>query len=87
MIEKGCTAVIIKSYAGNEGKIVRVGGYLGKVKGLFYINQWEIDKPIVGHRRITKEPIITFSVDAHQLQRIDSPINEKSKQKEKEVCK
>lgn len=42
-IEPGCLAVIIRSKAGNEGKVVRVGNYLGKVIGFGGDNRWEID--------------------------------------------
>lgn len=42
-IESGCLAVIIRSKAGNEGKVVRVGNYLGKVVGFGGVNRWEID--------------------------------------------
>lgn len=31
-IEKGCTAIVVKSYAGNEGRIVKVGSYIGNYK-------------------------------------------------------
>jgi len=33
-IEEGCLAIIIRSNAGNEGKVVTVGKFLGRVKDL-----------------------------------------------------
>ena len=42
-IETGCLAMIIKSRAGNEGKIVRVGKFIGKVLGFGGTRCWECD--------------------------------------------
>jgi len=47
-IEAGCKAVIINSYAGNDGLIVNVIKHLGKVKyySSEYGDRWEIDATI-----------------------------------------
>lgn len=45
-IEEGCMAVIINSWAGNNGICVTVGKYLGYVKGKMYTDQWEIDRSL-----------------------------------------
>lgn len=45
-IEPGCLAVIIRSDAGNEGKVVRVLKYIGKIKGFAGADYWETDTPI-----------------------------------------
>lgn len=42
-IEKGCLALIIRSAAGNEGKCVTVGDYLGEVYGYIGDGRWEVD--------------------------------------------
>ena len=43
-IEAGCLAMIIKSRAGNEGKVVTVGRFIGKVPRYAGENRWEIDQ-------------------------------------------
>ena len=42
-IESGCLAIVIKSWAGNEGKSCTVIKYLGKVHGFGGDNRWETD--------------------------------------------
>ncbi len=41
--KQGDLAVIIRSKAGNEGKIVKVGKFLGHVRGWKGDDRWEID--------------------------------------------
>ena len=43
-IETGCLAMIIKSRAGNEGKVVTVGNFIGEVPWYHGKNRWEIDQ-------------------------------------------
>ena len=42
-IEEGCLAVIIRSYAGNAGKEVTVGKFIGGVPGFRHTDIWEVD--------------------------------------------
>lgn len=45
-IEEGCRAVIVKSRAGNEGTVVTVLRYIGKIDGWGGDDRWEIDTPL-----------------------------------------
>lgn len=46
--KQGDLAIIVKSYAGNEGKIVRCLRYVGKVEGWIGRDRWETDTQIIG---------------------------------------
>jgi hypothetical protein len=46
----GQLAVIVKSVAGNEGKIVRCIRFIGKVDGWVGDDRWEIDCTLIGLR-------------------------------------
>jgi hypothetical protein len=78
-IETGCLAVVIKSIAGNAGKVVRVGNYIGQVEGFDLPDHWETDialntlYPSTGKRSLSKH------CSAHILLRIDGGDFEKEK--------
>lgn len=42
--KQGDLAIIVKSWAGNEGKIVRLLRFVGEVQGMAFDNRWEIDR-------------------------------------------
>jgi len=44
---KGDTAVIIRSDSGNDGVVVVLGKFLGKVEGFIGDDRWEVDVPLI----------------------------------------
>lgn len=80
-IEKGCIALIIKSRAGNVGKIVNVIQFIGEhyFDNILENDCWEV----YPHLKGTNGKIDGFICES-QLQRIDAPIKEKEKEKEKQ---
>ena len=67
-IEEGCLAVLIHSTAGNDGKFVTVGKFIGQVYGWVGDRRWEID-------RVFEADIGGFfgnHMQEHQLLRIDN---------------
>jgi hypothetical protein len=45
-IETGCTALVVRSSAGNEGIVVTVGRYLGEVSPFIGHHRWEVDREL-----------------------------------------
>jgi hypothetical protein len=65
-IEPGCKAVIVNSDAGNDGIVVTVGKFAGKINGWDGDDRWYIDKYVSG--------LLGGKLNAvreHQLKRID----------------
>lgn len=46
----GDLAVIVRSVAGNEGRIVRCIRFVGKVRGWVGDDRWETDQVLIGER-------------------------------------
>lgn len=69
-IEEGCLAMIIRSVAGNDGKIVRVGKFVGEAPLSAWLrgnDNWEVDPPITA-----SHGFVVSYVRECQLMRIDS---------------
>ena len=66
-IEEGCLAVLIHSTAGNDGKFVTVGKFIGNVYGWVGDRRWEIDRTVRG---TWGDPC--NHMQEHQLLRIDN---------------
>ena len=80
-IEPGCMAIIMNSWAGNNGIIVTVGNYIGKVDGWAGNHRWEVDEPI-------QSVVPGFSskhLPDYQLMRIDGFKEDKVKKESKEL--
>ena len=65
-IVEGCQAIIVNSNAGNDGKTVTVGKYIGYIDKWFGKNRWEIDIVVFSTQG---NPV--KSIDESQLMRID----------------
>jgi len=48
--KQGDLAIVVRSCAGNEGKIVRCLRFIGKVKGFAGDNRWETDTPLITNK-------------------------------------
>jgi len=83
-IEEGCLAIIQHSVAGNDGKCVTVGKFLGKVPGYIGNTYWEIDRYLPSRETDIRGNIIGSQTSnftpEDQLLRIDNY------QPEKETC-
>jgi len=82
MIEKGCTAIIIKSDGSGKslGMILKIGNYIGKKEGFKGNRMWESNKPVPYTDKLEH-----YFINEAFIQRIDNPIIDKVKQKEKET--
>ena len=79
-IEPGCMAIIMNSCAGNNGTIITVGNYIGKVNGWKGKHRWCIDKVIKSTHGSTSKHI-----QEHMLMRIDG-FKEDTTQESKEIA-
>ena len=76
-IVRGCSAIIIRSEVGNDGKEVVAGKYLGTMEGYLYPHHWEISPGIhfinvnrrTGDR--TRAPGLMYHASQQKLLRID----------------
>ena len=50
--KQGDLAIIVRSMAGNEGKIVRCLRFVGYVEGFVGNDRWEIDTKIISFKRV-----------------------------------
>ena len=80
-IIEGCTAMIINSMAGNNGKIVKVGIFVGKVAGWEGDKRWSIDTVLRG-----KKGNKTRSAETHRLMRMDG-LSEAEKIEERQLIR
>jgi len=76
-IEEGCLALVIKSTAGNEGKSVTVGKFLGYVPWYLDSDRWEVDRPMNCVYRGKIKDIKCYHLSENQLMRIDGEEFEK----------
>lgn len=65
-IEEGCLAIVKNSRAGNDGKCVTVGKFIGEVAEYVGLKRWEVDRAM----KDTWGDCI-YHVQEHQLMRID----------------
>jgi len=71
-IERGCIAIIVNSYCGNNGLRVTVGNFIGKSPQLILGNVWEIDRLIP-----STNGWVSMEIPEHNLRRIDYDGDEK----------
>ena len=85
-LEPGCLAVVINSAAGNNGKVVTVGNYLGQIFEKCLYNYWEISPKLKGITiRTMKTTELLGHAPEHQLLRIDVYEEDETVEKEELV--
>lgn len=71
-LEPGCLAIVINSAAGNNGKVVTVGNYLGQIYKNAKYNYWEISPKLECVCAETRRSVgLLNHTPEHQLLRID----------------
>jgi len=81
-IEEGCLAIIVNDEDQiNNGKIVRVGKFLGKVTCWSRARHWAVDRDIIYPKFIP--PLVEKHVDEFYLMRIDGEEFEDERETEK----
>lgn len=82
-LEPGCLAIVINSAAGNNGKVVTVGNYLGQIYKDAKYNYWEISPKLEGFAVKTgKSSGLLGHAPEHQLLRIDGYEEDETIEKE-----
>lgn len=72
-IEPGCLAIVINSYAGNNGITVTVGKFIGEHPDYYGHDRWEVDRPLKAVYEVGEQPFKDncFHARECQLLRID----------------
>lgn len=81
-IEEGCLAMVVRSAAGNAGKVVTVGRYIGKVPLYDGYDRWSTEEPLRGVYTSGAGAEYVYHATQSQLMRIDGGESEEEETQE-----